>query len=63
MAQLTITLDRGDEGGLLVRVALRPDPESLPCEHEELHRRLVSALLPAARTWQRERPAREAKVG
>lgn len=63
MAQLIVTVSRvpGD-GRTSVAVGLQSDSDMLPQEHEELHRRLVTALLPPAGV-QRDRPAREAVVG
>ena len=63
MAELTITVRRGDSGRTLVNVGLRSGPDVLPHEHEADHRRLVSALFPSATGVERERPAREPVVG
>jgi hypothetical protein len=73
MARLTITLKRNTaEGGLEVRIALRPDEDVLPDEHERLHGELVRRLVPSLAQGgkpvpnlkvQRERPAREPVVG
>jgi hypothetical protein len=63
MALMTITVRRDAESGrTTVWVGLRSDEDALPHEHEELHRRLVAGLLPAAAVG-RERPAREPVVG
>lgn len=63
MAELIITVQRDADGGTLVRVGLRSEPDVLPCEHEAHHRQLVGKLFPSASGVERERPAREVRVG
>jgi hypothetical protein len=68
MPQLTIQLTPRNPGGQIFRISLSPDEDATPSEHEQQHRRLVSALLPrldldgagAPRVVvERERPAAE----
>jgi hypothetical protein len=73
MAQLTITLTRdGPGGGYAVRVGYRADADTIPFEHEVLHRQLVLDLFPwleitdardAAVRVEREKPAQEPALG
>jgi hypothetical protein len=73
VAELTITVRRlPGSDGLGIRVALEPDDDALPHEHEADHRRLIARLFPGlpladdpeARVQvRRERPARDPVVG
>ena len=71
MAELTIQLHRdGSGGGLEIRVSLVSDEDSLPLEHERLHRALVLGILPSldlqrpgAVDVSREKPALEPALG
>jgi hypothetical protein len=71
MAELTIQLQRNNpRGGLELRVSLVSDEDSLPLEHERLHRALVLGILPRldldepgeVHVW-REKPALEPALG
>lgn len=73
MAELSISLERdGPAGRFVVRVGYKADADAIPFEHELLHRRLVTQLLPgleivddrnARVRVQREKPAIEPVVG
>ena len=62
MAALTITVGREAGGRTTVQVGLQSGDDTLPQEHEELHRRLTAVLLPVVGV-RRDRPAHEAVVG
>jgi hypothetical protein len=74
MPLMTLQLARRpDTGRLALRVSLCSDEDATPREHEQQHRRLVQALLPAVSLddggvggrvdVERERPAREPVLG
>jgi hypothetical protein len=72
MARLTIHLEPDESGKAVLRIDLDSDEDALPQEHEQLHRELVSELLPSLSLIldnqgsieiERERPAHEPVVG
>lgn len=72
MAELTITLSRQGLARRQIVVRLSPDEDTMPHEHELIHRRIVEQLLDSKELSEsphapiqveRIRPAREPEVG